>query len=161
MVFFDTCIWIELCCTTVPQNASQKVQAQKASQLLTDVLQKNEQIVTCNEQLLEIISAIQKVKMRAYNKSNKPGVGQLKEYRATPDFVSAQKLCTQAVADVTQLSIKYELQPYKISDVLAQLHLIDMNDYLYYQHCVAKKIDFYTFDGDFANLGAVPQVHIL
>ena len=36
-----------------------------------------------------------------------------------------------------------------------------MNDYLYCQHGVEKKIDFYTFDGGFAKLGAVPKVHSL
>ncbi|OUN20020.1 PIN domain-containing protein [Pseudoflavonifractor sp. An85] len=161
MVFFDTCIWIELCCTMVPSNPTQQAQAQKASQLLANVQQQNEQIVTCNEQLIEVISAIQKVKMREYNKISKPGVGNLKEYRNTSDFASAKALCAQAVADISHLSTKCELQPYQINDVLARLHLVDMNDYLYYQHCIAQKIDFYTFDGDFANLDAAPQIHIL
>lgn len=161
MVFFDTCIWIELCCVTVPTNSAQQTQAQKASQLLANVQQRQETIVTCNEQLLEIISAIQKVKMRAYNKANKPGVGQLKDYRATSDFASTKALCAQAVADVSHLSTKSDLHTYQISDVLTHIQLVDMNDYLYYQHCIAQNIDFYTFDHDFANLASAPQIHII
>jgi len=53
-----------------------------ASTLLQRLMSDKETIVTCNEQLLEIISAVEKIKLKEYNriaKSNrKRGCGDLK-----------------------------------------------------------------------------------
>ncbi len=70
MVFFDTCVWIELCSVKTPESENEKKQASAASKLLLD-MSSDEVIITCKEQLLEIISAVQKVKMREYNKKCK------------------------------------------------------------------------------------------
>ena len=69
MVFFDTSIWIELCCVATPVNKAQQVKAQKAASLISKAISDGETVVTCKEQLIEIISAVMKVKMREYNKT--------------------------------------------------------------------------------------------
>ena len=62
MVFFDTCVWIELCCAATPVDAAQRAKAQKAATLISNAIADGEAIVTCKEQLIEIISAVMKVK---------------------------------------------------------------------------------------------------
>lgn len=73
MVFLDTCIWIELCSVRTPVKPNEIRQANEAGRLLTNLLNTKEEIVTFNEQLLEIVSAVQKVKMREYNNLCKGG----------------------------------------------------------------------------------------
>ena len=68
MIFLDTCIWIELLGVHSPQESHEIRQAQAASNLLETVLEESEQIITCREQLLEIINAIQKVTKRTVNR---------------------------------------------------------------------------------------------
>lgn len=41
------------------------------------------------------------------------------------------------------------------------IHLVDINDFLYYQYCVTKKINFYSFDTDFNGLNASEYIHIV
>lgn len=165
MIFLDTCLWIELCCTSLPTTPEQLSRAEKASAVLSEAQQKKEEIVTCKEQLLEIISAIQKIKMKAYNRLCKahsiPGVGQLKEYRSTDDFSSAQLLCNEAIEDVCKMASEKDIGAYDINKVLGNIHLVDINDYLYYQYCIKEEIDFYTFDQDFRNLDLSSKIHIL
>lgn len=50
---------------------------------------------------------------------------------------------------------------YPIHSIISNLHLVDINDYLYYQYCVTNNIDFYTFDGDFEDLISNEHIHIL
>lgn len=104
MVFFDTNIWIELCGVKTPTKPNEIRQATLASELLRRIMNCNETIVTCNEQLLEIISAVQKIKMKecgkAYKECGKPGIGSLKEFRNTPEYADAKQLCSEVVEDV-------------------------------------------------------------
>ena len=165
MIFLNTCLWIELCCASLPTTPEQQSRAKKASEILSKAQQKKEEIITCKEQLLEIISAIQKIKMKAYNRLRRahslPGVGQLKEYRLTEDFSSAQLLCNEAIEDVSEMASEKDIGVYDIKKVLSNIHLVDINDYLYYQYCIKEGIDFYTFDQDFENLDLSPKIHIL
>lgn len=165
MVFFDTCIWIELCAATTPITPEQIRQATAAGNLLNQIQGADETIVTCAEQLLEVISAVQKVKMREYNKVCKQnstnGVGQLKEFKKTPDFRQTQNLCKQAVEDICHLAQTKHFSGYSLDDILNHLHLVDINDHLYYQYCISENIDFYTFDRDFSNLGYNEKIHIV
>ena len=71
MVFFDTCVWIELCGVRTPRNDNEIRQAAAASNLLSTIQMQNVIIITCKEQLIEIVSAIQKVTMNNYNKQVK------------------------------------------------------------------------------------------
>ena len=103
MTFFDTCIWIELVAANPPVTPKEIKQASLASEILKKVLQDQDQIITCREQLLEIISAVQKYKMREYNRSCKNnstvGAGNLKEFRQTTFFTQTQNLCRQVCSD--------------------------------------------------------------
>ena len=120
MVFFDTCIWIELCCTMVPSNPTQQAQAQKASQLLANVQQQNEQIVTCNEQLIEVISAIQKVKMREYNKISKPGVA---TFLASIGGMIAGLMVEEQAEDIRANPIKRHIENFDITILYKRLKI--------------------------------------
>ena len=96
MTFLDTCIWIELLGVHTPTKQNEILQARAASNLLNTILEEDEQIITCEEQLLEIINAIQKVTMRTVNRERKQqqlsGVSNLKEFRQLQEF-DATKDC--------------------------------------------------------------------
>lgn len=165
MVFFDTCIWIELCAATTPITPKERRQASVASSLLSDVQRRGDNIVTCREQLFEIVSAIQKVKMKEHNKICKQnsvnGVGQLKEFKATQEFVVTQNLCRQAIQDVCHMASEKNIGECPVETVIDNIHLVDLNDYLYYEYCLSEGIDFYTFDGDFSKLEENDKIHII
>ena len=164
MIFLDTCIWIELVAAKTPVTQNDINQAIMASELLSDIREKQEKIITCREQILEIISAIEKNKMREYNRERKEsgmsGVGQLKEFRCTAAFRDVQELCEQACEDVRHMAEMHEVN-IDINGVLANIHLVDINDYVYYDYCNEKGIEFYTFDNDFKNITSSEKVHIL
>ena len=165
MVFFDTSIWIELCCVATPVNKAQQVKAQKAASLISKAISDGETVVTCKEQLIEIISAVMKVKMREYNKTCKKngqvGVGNIKEYRKTQDFSSTQELCKQAISDVCKMTKLFPLGEYDVTDIMNHIHLVDINDFLYYQYCVTQKVKFYSLDTDFNGLNASEYIHVV
>lgn len=48
-----------------------------------------------------------------------------------------------------------------VTDIMDHIHLVDINDFLYYQYCVTKKINFYSFDADFNGLNASEYIHIV
>lgn len=157
MVFFDTCIWIELCSVRTPITQNEKRQAMAASNLLSNIRKSNEKIVTCKEQLIEIISAIQKVKMREYNKFVKTqttlsGVGDLKEFRQVSEYSNVQNLCRQVCTDVKHFCDIHNLGEVSLDEVLNRIHLADINDCIYYDYCIDNGIKMYTFDNDFKNI---------
>lgn len=165
MIFLDTCIWIELVAAKSPVTPQEIKQASLAGELIKKISEEHEVIVTCREQLLEIISAVQKYKMREYNRLCKDtsvsGVGNIKEFRETEKFKETQELCRQVCDDVRKMAENMELSGDSIDGVLDNLHLVDINDYLYYEYCVKAGADFYTFDGDFKNLPPDKRIHIL
>ena len=166
MVFFDTCIWIELCSVKSPSTANEIRQAKEASALLKDCMDKGEKIITCDEQLLEIISSVQKIRMKEFNRNAKAngstGCGNVKEYRLQNDFKFTQNLCKSVIQDVMHFS-EESAGPcgYSIDDVLAQIHLADINDCIYFEYCQKNNIEFYTFDKDITNLGANIHIHVI
>lgn len=78
-----------------------------------------------------------------------------------PEFQNTKALCEQVISDVETLSQLKPLSDYPIHSIISNLHLVDINDYLYYQYCVTNNIDFYTFDGDFEDLISNEHIHIL
>lgn len=60
MIFLDTCIWIELLGVRTPVKSHEIQQAKAASELLGNIIANNQTIVTCKEQLIELVSAIEK-----------------------------------------------------------------------------------------------------
>ena len=79
-------------------------QANIASTLLQKLMNEDKTIVTCNEQLLEIISAVEKIKMKEYNRLAKAnGIARcnnIKDFRTREDFASAKSLCNTVISDV-------------------------------------------------------------
>lgn len=166
MVFFDTCIWIELCSVKSPTKSHEIRQAQAASSLLQQSIQNNEQIVTCDEQLLEIVSAVQKIKLKEYNREAKnkgiPGCGNVKEFRTKESFSDTQNLCREVVEDVLYFVKNSSGHcEYSVCDILEKIHLADINDCIYYDYCKKNKIEFYTFDADILNLDTEKVAHVI
>ena len=165
MVFLDTCIWIELCGVKSPTKPNEIKQANLAGNLLQGLLANQDTIVTCKEQLLEIISAVQKIKLKEYNrnvkKSGGTGCGDLKEFRERAvDFQSTKMLCQTVVDDVTHFSNICDCS-YSVDDILSRIDLADINDCIYYDYCQSNGIVFYTFDSDIEKLGEHENVHVL
>lgn len=164
MVFLDTCIWIELCGVKSPREKHEIKQAEMASSLLKKLMDKKEKIITCNEQLIEIISAIEKIKMKEYNctaKQNKvKGCENLKVFRGQKEFFSTKQLCRSVVEDVKHFADVHNC-PYSIDEILAKIDLADINDCIYYDYCKENDIEFYSFDLDIHKLGEMGKVHIL
>ena len=165
MIFLDTCIWIELLATKSPETQKEINQASLASNLLKEIYQKNEKLVTCKEQIVEVISAIQKVKMKEYNRNcNNTAnvkVGSLKEFRESSMYYQTQDLCKQIYGDLKHMTQSHNSIMCAIEDLLDNIHLVDINDFIYYNYCCNNDIDFYTFDGDFNKLEAHSNIHIL
>lgn len=164
MVFLDTCIWIELCGVKSPVTNNEQRQAQIASSLLQRLMNDNEKIVTCDEQLLEIISAVEKIKMKEYNRYAKAigqnGCGNIKEFRTTSSFSSAKSLCTTVIEDVKHFADTQNIN-YSVEDILDKIDLADINDCIYYDYCKNNEIEFYSFDADIDKLGQSGIVHVL
>lgn len=71
MVFLDTCVWIELMAVSTPTEQSEIERAQRVTTMFSKFQSEGEEIVTCSEQLMEIISAVQKVKQKEYNRNQR------------------------------------------------------------------------------------------
>ena len=166
MVFLDTCIWIELCGVKSPTTSNEIKQANMASTLLKKLMQNKETIVTCDEQLLEIISAVEKIKLKEYNRIAKQnggsGCGNIKDFRNNrkTEFNSAKILCRNVIEDEKYFADIHNCA-YSIDDILSRIDVADINDCIYYDYCKNNKIEFYTFDGDIEKLGKIGIVHIL
>lgn len=152
MIFFDTCVWIELFGVKTPRKDREKRRAMATSAVFQAILQSDEQIVTCKEQLLEIISAIQKVKMKQYNREQKAkgltGVGDLKAFRATNSFADTKELCEMVISDVLFFAQNEADTQYNIENILARINIADINDCIYYDYCKSNNIKLYTLDHD-------------
>lgn len=163
MIFLDTCVWIELLGVQAPQKSHEIRRAQAASALLHKALEEKEIIITCKEQMLELISAIEKVTMRTVNKMRKenqqPGVGNLKEFRMLQEFQQTKELCKSVIDDVRHFAKINDIGEYDVDSILQRLELADINDCLYFDYCIDKNIRFYTFDSDMVKLGDAELLH--
>lgn len=164
MIFFDTNIWIELLAVRTPEKEHEIKQARLASNLLKDVLSSKCKIFTCKEQLIEIIIAVQKIKQKEYNQHTKEngskGVGSLKEFRKTNEFAQAQALCATICNDIRKLAtVATDFSgSYEIEEILRNLPILDINDYMYFNYCSSNKIKLYTFDKDFEALNSKESI---
>lgn len=163
MIFLDTCVWVELLGVRTPVKEHEVRQATFASELLNDILKSGEKIITCKEQIIELVSAIEKVTMRTVNRGRKdnklPGIGSLKEFRKLSEFQNTKNLCESVINDVYYFAKLNNIGEYDFDNIIQNLDLADINDCLYYEYCVKEKIDFYTFDLDIRNLGDSQYVH--
>lgn len=164
MIFLDTCIWIELLGVHSPQESHEIRQAQAASNLLETVLEESEQIITCREQLLEIINAIQKVTMRTVNRERKQkglsGVSNLKHFRQLDEFDKIKDLCKSVIKDVKHFAIIKEIADYNLDAILDRLNIADINDCIYLDYCLENNIKIYTFDSDLRKIGKSKNLYI-
>lgn len=163
MIFLDTCIWIELLGVRTPIKTYEIKQATAASKLLEKIIQSNEHIITCKEQLIELVSAIEKVTMRTVNRGRKdkhlPGVGNLKEFRKLSEFLITKNLCKTVIDDVRHFAQIHNIGDYDIDNIVNRLDLADINDCLYFDYCIKENVDFYTFDTDIRVLGESEKLH--
>ena len=168
MIFLDTNIWIELVVARTPVTEHEKNKAKKSGELLQAIWQKGEVVVTCKEQLLEIINAVEKVKKREVSKkrkeSNLEGIGDLKSFRKCEEFVEVQELCKTAVNDILHFAELKEVGNYNheyLKSIVERLKIADINDCIYYDFCLKNDMDLYSFDSDLKNLGEHEKLHII
>lgn len=163
MIFLDTCVWIELLGVRTPVKEHEKRQAIAASKLLDEVIKSKEKVVTCKEQLIELVSAIEKVTMRTVNRERKEnnlsGIGNLKEFRKLPEFQNTKRLCEAILSDVKHFADIHSIGDYNIEGLIERLDLADINDCLYYDYCISEQHNFYTFDSDLKNVGDNENLH--
>lgn len=158
MNFLDTCIWLELCAISNPTDQKGLNRLTKVSNLYAKLLRNKADIVTMKIQLIEVINAILKAKMKEYNKKQKAigekGVGQLKDYRKTNDYESALILCRSTVLDITKKARIVEINndDIDVDQVIDDLLLVDINDSIYCSYCNKNNISIYTIDSDYLNL---------
>lgn len=158
-VFLDTNIWIELLALRTPQEEHEIKQSAQASALLKSLLSDKRRICSCYEQLIEIVNAIQKVKQKTFSKkqkeAGKKGIGSVKEYRRYPEFFATVAVCKMAIEDIKHMA------DVPIEQILENLHLIDINDYIYYNYCKKNNLEMYTFDKELKELDKFTVVTLL
>ncbi len=163
MIFLDTCVWIELLGVRTPVKQHEIIQAKAATYLLEKMIPDKKNIITCKEQILELVSSIEKVTMRTVNKTRKqnkkPGISNLKEFRMLQEFQATKELCKEVIDDIQYFATVSDIGEYDIPSILQRLELADINDCLYYDYCVRKNIGLYTFDSDLMKLGNSKVLH--
>lgn len=163
MIFLDTCVWVELLGVSTPVKPHEVRRATAVSQLLNDAIQNQKTIVTCKEQMVELVNAIEKVTMRSVNKARKdnnlPGVGSVKEFRTLREFQNTKELCKSVIEDLRHLAVVNDMGGYDIDAILQRLDLADLNDCMYYDYCSRENIEFYTLDSDLGVLGTDCSLH--
>ena len=163
MIFLDTCVWFELLGVRTPVKPHEVQQATAASELLNRILGEKEKIITCKEQLIELVSAIEKVTMKTVSRERKnnnlPGVGNLKEFRKLSEFQDTKRLCETVIGDVKHFANIHNIGDYDMEQIIQRLDLADINDCLYYNYCTRENIEFYTFDADVESLGNNEHLH--
>lgn len=169
MNFLDTNIWVELLVTKTPQQPHEIRQAQLASNLITNLQKNKEIIVTCKEQMLELINSIQKVKRREYNRiykaNGKNGIGSVKELRKIEEFTDVISICKMAINDLKNMAkVEYSIErpiDCVIERIFQDLKFVDITDSIYLDFCMEKKIKFYTFDKEIKGLAPDNELVIL
>lgn len=163
MIFLDTCVWFELLGVRTPVKVHEIQQATAATELLARILEEKETIITCKEQLAELVSAIEKVTMKSVSRERKDhnlsGIGNLKEFRGLNEFQNAKRLCETVIGDVKHFANIHNIGDYDMDQVIQRLDLADINDCLYYDYCTRENVEFYTFDSDVERLGDSERLH--
>lgn len=163
MIFLDTCVWFELLGVRTPVKQHEIQQAIAASTLLNKILENQEEIITCKEQLVELISAAEKATMKETSRERKnkqlPGIGNLKDFRKLDEFQQTKQLCRTIINDVKHFAKVHTIGEYDIDNIIQHLDLVDINDHLYCDFCMKANVDFYTFDSDVKGLGEHLNIH--
>lgn len=162
MIFLDTNIWIDLLAVTSSDKEHENIQIQKASSFLKS---NTEEIITCREQQIEMINAIQKIKRRECNRKLKAaglkGIGSTKEFRKHQEFNDAITLCKSVYEDMQHLATIDNNFSYDVKDIINHLCNSDINDYMYLSYCIKNNIKLYTFDKELADSDKYGNVILL
>lgn len=156
-VFLDTCIWMELCVLSNPQNSNEISQNRAATNLLRKLLKEKAEIVSIDYQLIELMQVIMKTKMKECSRYLKdkhlPGISNIKDFRKNTDAVTylnqAKMLCKSTIRDIKMIT--KTIDHYKINEdlIIDELDKLDVMDSTYYRYCRNNNAVMYTFDKDF------------
>lgn len=153
MIFLDTNVWFELLANCSPKQPHSIQQAQLASSFIKN---NKEEIVTCKEQLVEMIRAIAKRKRREYSDAQKAagnsGVGSVKEFRKKEEFSRVITLCKSVCEDVETMAKVDNGFSYSVNDILEKFGMMDANDIMYFDYCKQNSIKLITFDKELADV---------
>ncbi len=168
MIFLDTNIWIELSGAKTPETEHEKRQARSSTQLMASILEKKEKVITCKEQILEIINAVQKVKLQEANRNRKrcslKGLGNVKSFRDVDEFHQFQEICGTIIGDIVHFASIKDFGDFDLAymhEIINRLNLADINDCIYYDYCMKNNVDLYSFDNDLKKLGDHKKLHII
>lgn len=156
-VFLDTCIWFELLAEDTPSSVKQKKRTVSATQLFSELVENNDEIVTIDIQLIEITQTIIKAKFKECNRKlrskKKKRPGNIKEFRTKEiykeNYDNAVKLSKMVLNDMKEFISQVDIYHSNIDDILQNIAKVDINDYIYYEYCARNDIELYTFDSDF------------
>lgn len=159
-VFLDTCIWMELCVLSNPQDSHEILQNRAATELLGKLLAEKTKIVSLDYQLIELMQVIMKTKMKECNrylKANKlPGLSDIKDFRennnASEYLNQALMVCRSAVNDIKEITSEIDSYNINDNDIINELNKLDVMDSAYYHYCKDNNVILYTFDKDFDSL---------
>lgn len=165
-VFLDSNVWIEILAFRTPVKPHEILQTQLASNLMKSIKGQNNIIIcTCHQQLIEIIHSIQKVKFREFNTNlksvNKKCINSMKEFRAYPDFKNVSRVCKMAIEDIKVLAQINNQTELPIDEILDNMHLVDITDYIFYDYCKNNDIELYTFDKELKDMDSNNIVTLL
>lgn len=163
MIFLDTCIWMELLVLSSPKTEIEKRKAIISTHLFANIIERNERIITCNEQLIELVKAIEKRKKEEVNKDRRKngikGLSSLKDFRSAEEYKEVKLICNVSVNTILSFSEIKDFSKIQIDDILSRLEIADINDLIYYDYCDKNKIDFYSIDKDIINIGHSEYIH--
>lgn len=153
MIFVDTNIWMEAIAFNNPDNDSDKEKVIKATNFLRDNAGK---IITCKEQMIEFINAIQKAKRKEFSKQHKKatgvGIKDIKDFRRYSEYEDVVRLCKSCCNDMLEMAYLDENFSYNVDEIIASLKDADINDIMYFNYCLNKGFKLYTLDHELASM---------
>lgn len=151
MIFLDTNVCFELLANSSPQKPHEIKQAELASAFMKE---NKEPIVTCKEQQIEMISAVEKRKLREYRSTHKASgesrIGSVKEFRRKKEFEEVVYLCKSIFEDMKEMATIDSKFSYSVEDVLEKITDMDIQDSMFLHYCEQGNIKLITFDEELA-----------
>lgn len=136
-----------------PKDERAKDKAARATNFLKS---NTDEIVTCKEQIIEFINAIQKAKRIEFSKNHKKltgkGVEGIKDFRKFEEFNTVIVVCKTACADMLHMAKLDNEFKYDIDKIIDSLRDADINDVMYFNYCLDKGIKLYTLDHELASM---------
>lgn len=153
MIFVDTNIWMEAFALSNPKKDKDKDKAKRATNFLKN---NTDEIVTCKEQIIELVNAIQKAKREEFSDKHKEltgkGIGYIKDFRRFEEFNDVIAVCKNVYTDILHMACLDNDFTYDINEIIASLRSADINDIMYFNYCLNKGIKFYTMDKELVSM---------